>query len=167
MKIKIFTILILLISVSSIFAQGKRRGKSTAGYYQYEAECEGSEMDGSQLVRAFGTGRTKADAKEQAKKAAVYAVIFKGIRLGKPGCSLKPLVFNPNIEEQKQDFFNEFFQDGGKFQDFVTFDDVPARMTVKEKGEGAEKVFGLVLTIKMVPLKKYLTEKGIIPVSVE
>jgi hypothetical protein len=158
-------IVLILISVASIvsFAQGKGEGKSTSAFYQYEAECEGSEMDGSQMVRGFGSGKNFADAKDQAKKNALYAVIFKGIRLGRSGCSVKPLVFNPNALDQNEDYFNDFFRDGGKFESFVSVDDSPKRTKIKEKsGEGREKLFGIIITINMVELKKELTSKGII-----
>ena len=163
MKKTLLSIVILIISSVFTFAQGKRKGQTTASYYQYEVECEGTEGDGSQMVRGFGTGKNFADAKDQAKKNALYGVIFKGIRLGRQGCSMKPLVFNPNAQEQYEDYFNEFFMDGGKFDSFVTVDDSPKRTKVKEKsGEGREKLFGIIVTVKMVALKKELTDKGII-----
>jgi hypothetical protein len=161
-------ILIVLILPFIAFSQGKGKGKSTSAFYQYEIECEGTEMDGSQMVRAFGTGKKFADAKDQAKKNALYGVIFKGVRLGRQGCSMKPLVFNPNAEEEFQDFFFEFFADGGDFENYVTVDDSPKRTKIKEKsGEGREKLFGIIVTVKMVELKKTLISKGIIKKTIE
>ena len=61
-----------------------------ATYQKQEIECLGVEGDGSQTLRVTGTGRNKADAVEQAKKDAVSAVIFKGIRGGLQGCGTPP-----------------------------------------------------------------------------
>ena len=156
--------LFTILSILGFFWQCKstKTKKSTAGFYKYEVECEGSEMDGSQLVRAFGTGKNREDAIEQAKKIAIHAVIFKGVRLGEQGCQMKPLVYNMNAEEEYQDYFNGFFKDGGKFQDFISTKDVPGKTKIKEKGEGREKAFGIIVTVKVPELKKELISKGIV-----
>ena len=51
-----------------------------ATFQKEKIECLGVEGDGSQTLRVTGTGRNITDAKEQAKKDAVMAVIFDGIR---------------------------------------------------------------------------------------
>ena len=43
----------------------------------YQTECISVEQDGSQTLRVFGKGRNRSDAMEQAKKDAVYEVLFK------------------------------------------------------------------------------------------
>ncbi|MBO4743830.1 MAG: hypothetical protein J5533_09395, partial [Bacteroidales bacterium] len=54
----------------------------TAGAFAQETECISKEMDGSLTLRVWGTGRNRTDALEQAKKQAVYEVLFKGITRG-------------------------------------------------------------------------------------
>ena len=44
---------------------------ANAQFEKFETECLGIEGDGSQTLRAWGTGRNRADAVEQAKKNAV------------------------------------------------------------------------------------------------
>ena len=55
---------------------------TTSAYYEYDAECLGVELDGSQTLRIWGVGRNKKDAVEQAKKNAVRTVLFKVIHGG-------------------------------------------------------------------------------------
>jgi len=93
MKKMVFTVLLLMLTSIS-FSQ-----KKTAGYYNYKTECLGVELDGSQTLKAWGNGRNKADAVEQAKKNAVRDVIFKGIIEGKQDCNQKPLVFEINAQK--------------------------------------------------------------------
>ena len=56
---------------------------------------------------------------EAAKRNAVHGIIFKGLAGGK--CINKPaLARNPNLEQEKADFFKSFFANGGKYTKFVT-----------------------------------------------
>lgn len=167
MKYFIVIICSAIVLLSACY-HGRKVGKTTSGYYQYEVECEGTELDGSQMVRGFGNGKNYDDAKNQAKKNALYGVIFKGVRLGKTGCSVKPLLFDPNAYDQNSDYFNEFFKDGGNYSNFVTIRDTPRRSKLKENsGDGSEKLFGIIVTIDIVALKKELMEKGIIKKTIE
>ena len=72
-------------------------------------KCLGVELDGSQTLRVQGYGRNRSDAKEQAMKNAVWAVIFDGIRDGVEGCNTRPLVTEVNAKERYEDYFNLFF----------------------------------------------------------
>ena len=78
-----------------------------AGNYSYETECMGVEGDGSQTVKGWGSGRNREDAVEQAKKNGLSSVLFEGIRSTK-GCNVKPVLFDSNIREKKEDYFNAF-----------------------------------------------------------
>ena len=73
--IKMFSLLCLWV-MANIQVSAKT---TTSAYQQYEPECLGVELDGSQTLRVWGVGSNKKDAVEQAKKDAVRAVIFKGI----------------------------------------------------------------------------------------
>lgn len=93
-----------------------------AGYVSgnYEIECMGTGMDGTQLVKVWGFGTDPEQAAYQARKNAVHAVMFKGINAGKPGCMTRPLVTQPGAEELHREFFNTFFTDGGRYLSFVS-----------------------------------------------
>ena len=72
---------------------------SSAAYANFETRCLGTEQDGSQTLRAWGKGVSKADAIEQAKKNAVADVLFKGIKDNGP-CNTTPLVLEVNARER-------------------------------------------------------------------
>ena len=42
--------------------------KSVSSYHSFESECLGVELDGSETLRAWGRGKNRTDAIEQAKK---------------------------------------------------------------------------------------------------
>ena len=53
--------------------------KSVSSYHSFESECLAVELDGSETLRAWGRGKNRTDAIEQAKKNAVRDVLFKGV----------------------------------------------------------------------------------------
>lgn len=133
---------------------------STSAYYEYEVECLGVELDGSQTLRAWGVGRNKSDAVEQAKKNAVRAVLFKGIRRGLAGCNTKPLIFEVNAEEKYEDYFNVFFLDGGEYSNYVSMKD-EKRVSLFKKDKEKEKSkhfvkYGVTVRVLRADLKKRL-----------
>ncbi len=96
---------------------------SVAAFHTPEVECLGAELDGSQTLRTFGRGNTKKDAIEQARKNAVRAVIFKGIRSGFSECNKLPLIHEVNAEEKYSNYFHAFFKDGGEYTRYVNNED--------------------------------------------
>lgn len=95
--------------------------------------CLGMELDGSETLRVQGYGRNRADAKEQAMKNAVWAVIFDGIIDGAGGCNMRPLVTEANARERYQEYFNRFFADNGPYKQYVSLRDTKKRSGGKVK----------------------------------
>ena len=124
-----------------------------SGYYSFESECLGIELDGSQTLKAWGRGKNRKDAVEQAKKNAVRDVIFKGIRKGSPECNLKPILVEVNAHERHEDYFNAFFADDGPYKDFITNDD---RAPVEKHLAGNDLVCGVTVRVLRSDLKKQL-----------
>jgi len=125
MKNLLTLLVILAISYSDVPAQ--------AIYDRSSIKCIGVELDGSQTLRVLGYGRNRADAKEQAMKNAVWAVIFDGIRDGSQGCNMRPLVTEVNARERYEDYFNIFFADGGEYKKYVSLRDTKKRSATKAK----------------------------------
>ncbi len=100
----------------------------------YETECLNVEQDGSQTLRVWGEGRNRADAMEQAKKNAVYEILFKGVRKGNKGYNLRPLVNTPNAREKHRDYFDTFFLDKGEYRNYVSMKDRKVGSTEKIPG---------------------------------
>ena len=95
--------------------------------------CLGVELDGSQTLRVQGYGRNRTDAREQAMKNAVRAVIFDGIRDGVEGCNMRPLITVANARERYEDYFNRFFADNGDYKQYVSLADTKKRSAEKSK----------------------------------
>ena len=100
-------------------------------YHSFESECLGVELDGSETLRAWGRGKNRTDAIEQAKKNAVRDVLFKGVAAGSRECSVRPLVTEVNAQERYAYYFNDFFRDGGEYLKYVSMEDKKTNSNMK------------------------------------
>lgn len=159
--------LVFIIAMSVVCFTNKMYSQTTtSAYYNYEAECLGVELDGSQTLRVWGEGRNKKDAVEQAKKNAVRIVLFKGIQSGLNGCNTKPVVFEVNAEEKYEDYFNVFFMDGGEFTKYISMKD-EKRVNLFKKDKDKEKSkhfvkYGVTVRVLRSELRKRLIDDNII-----
>ena len=118
---KLLMLFICAMSLFNVYAQ------KNPVYARSSIRCMGVELDGSQTLRVQGYGRNRSDAKEQAMKNAVWAVIFDGIREGAEGCNMRPLVAEVNAKERYEDYFNLFFADNGEYKKYVSLRDTKKR----------------------------------------
>ncbi len=156
MKKKLFIMLLAAMICAPTMAQ-----KRKATYQKQVIECLGVEGDGSQTLRVTGTGRNKSDAKEQAKKDAVMAVIFDGIRGGLNGCDTRPLINDMNARRTYEDYFNAFFTDDGEYEKYVTTEDKKRGSSVKTKNKNFVN-YRLTVRVLRPQLKARLQADGII-----
>ena len=124
---KLLMLFICAMSLFNVYAQ------KNPVYARSSIRCMGVELDGSQTLRVQGYGRNRSDAKEQAMKNAVWAVIFDGIRNGAEGCNMRPLVTEVNAKERYEDYFNLFFADNGEYKKYVSLRDTKKRSGGRSK----------------------------------
>jgi hypothetical protein len=152
----------LAITTTVITSCGSTQMKG-AGNYTYETECMGVEGDGSQTVKGWGSGRNREDAVEQAKKNGLSDVLFKGIRSTK-GCNDKPVLFDVNIREKKEDYFNAFFADQGPYKEFITGEDgsdLHFSVVAGRKKAGDQVTYGVIIRVQRAKLKERMIQDGI------
>ena len=128
---------------------------------QFQTECLGTHQNGSQMLRAWGKGKNKATALENARKTAVFDVIFKGINAGNSECSKKPLLNEVNARERYESFFNSFFAEGGDYMRFSSLVDEKRNSRLKSSSKDMEN-WGAVVTVDRASLRQYLIDEGIL-----
>lgn len=163
MKNQIIYLLLFLCSLSLLVScSTTNKDRKMAGYISgnYEVECMGTGMDGTQLVKVWGFGTNPDKAAYQARKNAIHAVLFKGINAGKPGCMTRPIVTQPGAEDMHKEFFNTFFSDGGRYLNFVSQanDGSVDRVRISSK----EYKVGSVVSVRHAALREELEAAGII-----
>lgn len=127
----------------------------------FETECISVEQDGSQTLRVWGKGRNRSDAIEQAKKDAVYEILFKGVLKGNKGYNLRPLVTEVNARERYQDYFDIFFMDGGEYLKYVSMADKRMGSTKKIKTDTQVR-YCVTVRVLIPELRMRLKEDGIL-----
>ena len=150
-------IITLLVLMSSAYADAQTQ----TIYARSSVRCMGVELDGSQTLRVQGYGRNRLDAKEQAKKNAVWAVIFDGIREGTGGCNMRPLVTEVNAKERYEDYFNLFFADDGPYKEYVSLKDTKYRSGGRSKDKLGH-AYDLTIRVLRAQLKERLKADKII-----
>jgi hypothetical protein len=141
--------------------------KKISGNYNKESECLGLELDGSQTIKAWGTGRGRGDAISQAKKNAVRDVLFNGIRNGKQECNQKPIIFEVNAQEKYEDYFNQFFKDGGIYENFISMKDEPIKGKLKDWEFAVDQIqYGVIVRVLRAELKtQMINDKILLPIN--
>jgi hypothetical protein len=99
---------------------------------------------------------------EQAKKNAVHGVIFKGFASKDRVSGQKPLAANAGIEQERKDYFEPFFANGGKYQQFVSLSNNGAIAPGDRIKVGKEYKIGVVVSVNVAELRKELERTGII-----
>lgn len=157
-------LLTLVILLSSLLSSAQKKEDKRTMEWRYEIECAGIGADGSYLLKVFTYSKKKNLPMEQAKKNAVHAVLFKGF----PGnndtrCyTQKPICTNPNIEFEKKEFFETFFQDGGKYMKYV-YDSSDGNVAAEDRMKvGKEYKVGILISVSKDALRKDMEAAGII-----
>jgi len=164
-KAGILTIVFLAFTLTSSAQLSKKRAaqKDTKAW-KYEIECVGIGKPGTKVIKVWSYSNKASVAKMQAKKNAVHGIIFKGYTGGGRGCtSQKPLATDPNVEQQKEEFFDNFFNiNGGKYMKFVAISGDSTPEVIKVKIKGFKYKVGIVVTVMTNNLRKNLEAAGVV-----
>ena len=153
---------VFVIGISLILLSGCASKKiTTAAFHNYNTECMGKSMDGSQTVRVWASGRNRANAIEQAKKRAVYDVVFTGITSGSGECNAYPVIDEANARKKYEEYFDTFFADGGAYRQYVTTVNQKKSSVDKLQGDGTV-MFGIIVSVNRSALYQRFVSDNII-----
>lgn len=123
--------------------------------------CISQELNGSITVRVWGKGVNLVDAIAQARKNAVYEVIFNGIRNGNSAYTQRPLIVEANAREKYSAYFDSFFADGGDYVKYYSKEDHRWNSRVVKRGKNQVSTC-VTLTILRPELQTRLASDGLI-----
>ncbi|MBO4380140.1 MAG: hypothetical protein J5784_03975 [Muribaculaceae bacterium] len=127
----------------------------------FQTTCLGSSMDGTVRLQAWGTGATRAEAIENAKRNAVRDIIFNGIKSGSSECNHNPLIYEVNAREKYENYFNAFFVNGGAYTLYTSL--ASETLTSRSKAKGnVQQNYGVVVTVNRAALQQRLIQDGVI-----
>ncbi|HON70014.1 MAG TPA: hypothetical protein PL153_03030, partial [Tenuifilum sp.] len=116
-----FTVAVLaMVMVLPTNAQTRKERKILwNSQYNYEIEPVGVGQDGTKVFKVWGYGKDVGAAVMNAKEAAVAACIFKGLPGGGGSAPTPPICSQPNAEQIHADYFEKFFEVGGKYLQYI------------------------------------------------
>ena len=80
-------------------------------------------MDGSCVIRVSAKDRNAAKSMLEARKMAVYEVVFNGVPSATATVnSLKPLILEVNAKDKYQGWFNNFIS-SGEYKKYISVED--------------------------------------------
>ncbi|MCX6184138.1 MAG: hypothetical protein NTX74_03635 [Flavobacterium sp.] len=162
MKQVVFTLLAVVAFAFNANAQAKKKADKDTKNWRYEIEAVQQGVAGTYLIKVWSYSKKPDVAIDQAKKNAVHGIIFRGYAGTDRVPGQSPLTNNPNIEEEKADFFDAFFADGGKYMKFVSLTNDGAVAAEDRMKVGKEYKIGVLISVRKEELRKDLENAGII-----
>jgi len=157
-KLGILTLAVIIVSCST----SKQTAEKYTKQWRYEIEPVAVGTKGSYLIKVWSYSKNQSVAAEQAKKNAVHGVVFRGFA-GMNGVSRKPpLANNPNLENEKKEFFDPFFANGGKYMKYVSITNDGSIGAKDRLKVGKEYKIGVIVSVAVDDLRKDLEDAGII-----
>ena len=129
--------------------------------YNIEIMTLGVGQDGTKLVKAWANARKPELALIQAEKNAVAAAIFKGLPGGSGSAPTPAICPDQNKLEKNTAFFENFFETGGKYLQFITLtnDGMPGGKDRIRMSRGYK--VGVKATLAYDNLREYLEKEGL------
>lgn len=161
-KIFIATVLIALTFIAC-----KSKIKTVSGqfdYSDYETECVSLDRTGVQTVKAWGLGRTEKEAILNARRRAVDDILFMGIRGGNSGCSVRPIISNPNIRRDQSQYFYAFFAENGSFERYAGIPEenwLRQKLNINKKNND-NRAYEIIIEVDVEGLKAHMKRDRII-----
>lgn len=117
MKIRLLVLVALAVVLTGC---GVTRSTS---FYDHKPQLIRSEMDGSCVIRVSAKDRNAAKSMLEARKMAVYEVVFNGVPSATATVnSLKPLILEVNAKDKYQGWFNNFIS-SGEYKKYISVED--------------------------------------------
>ena len=162
-KLFLFSFLFSFVNLS--FGQSgrdQRKANIATEEWRYELSCKGTGgSDNSYLIDVVSYLRDDKLSINQSKKNAVHGIIFKGVFGNSVGCQTKPaLTKNANLFDEKREYFDAFFADGGTFSKFVILP--TGRPDKVDQVTKTEYRVNMTAQVNVIALREQLETDGII-----
>lgn len=162
-KVNFFSVIFFLLGFQLVsYSQAGKKAEKDTREWRYEIEAVQQGVQGTYLIKVWSYSKKADVAIEQAKKNAVHGIIFKGYAGTSTVPGQKALSSNTNLEQEKADFFDPFFADGGKYMKFVSVSNDGAVDAGDRMKVGKEYKIGVVVSLNVSALRKDLEDAGII-----
>ena len=152
----LFSALFLILPDAVGQSRKKNKEDENTRSWRYEIEGVQTGVQGTYLIKVWTYSKKPDLAIEQAKKNAVHGIIFRGFDGNGRVAGKKALAQNPNLEEEKSDFFRLFFGEGGKYMKYISLTNDGAVAAEDRMKVGKEYKIGVIVSVNVDGLRKDL-----------
>lgn len=159
---KIAFYLFMTVAVALCLCSCKSKEKLVADYNATIVEIG---AQGTAVIKAWGISSSIKNAKEEAKRNAVRAILFNGFpsSANVNSTDLRPMITDPNAEQIHKEYFEQFFKKDGKYLQFVQFADETGKIATGDMvRKGSQYKVGMVVIVNKNNLRRELENAGII-----
>lgn len=150
MSFKKTTLILALFSITTLCFGQKSKN---ASYYSYKNECLEDKLDGNYIIKGWGTGSTKSEAIDQAKRNVLNDVLINGIS---KGCNLLPLILDLNAKTKYKNYIYSFFN--SDYKEFIEVENSPKSLKKSKK----QTTYGIKLKVNRQALRQKLITDNIL-----
>jgi hypothetical protein len=160
-------VLVAMLATNTAFAglksKQKKADKQTAAW-NYEVDNIGKNVSGNYLLKVWSYSKSTFVAEEQCKKNAIHAIIFQGAPENKEKRvrHLRPLLLDPTMEAKHEEFFKNFFAEGGEYKRFARLSNNGFADVIRYGKKDKKYKVGVVVMVETAALRKYLEKSGVI-----
>ena len=145
--------LFFVIFCFSLHAQSDPNG------YNYEVQFLRTGVQGTELFKVYTYCKKEKDCFEEAKAAAIKAILFKGI----PGSGyVRPMISEVGAEDKFRDYFKEFFKEGGKYLNYVSISNDGSISEDDRMKVGKKLKIGVIILVQKANLLREMESAGIV-----
>lgn len=154
-------LMLLAVASTTVSAQVDQKARKVDGARwlagSYEVSCDRTGSEGTILFTVFSIEKNEQAALREARRNAVRAVVFRGIRTER--CSEDPLVRPDALTAAADAYFDTFFAEGGQYLGYVEYagDEVESRVKV-----GKQVKIGSTVIVQRTRLRQDLERAGIV-----
>jgi len=124
-----------------------------SSYYSYKNKCLENKLDGNYIIQGWGSGSTKSEAIDQAKRNVLNDILVNGIQ---KGCQILPLIIEINAETKYKNYIYSFFNTN--YDDFIKIENSPKSVKKSKK----QTTYGVKLKVNRYALRNKLIIDNII-----
>ena len=136
--------------------------KKSQANYDFKSKVLSTNYDGTYVIRTQVRARNAAIAFTDAQRKAVQEVIFDGVDAASNGVeALKPILFDMNARHKYEDYFAEFFRDGGEWTKYASLADKRTGTTTYKRN-GVQSIETVTVTVDRKALRERLIADGIL-----
>jgi hypothetical protein len=151
---KIIFLVAIIISIASCKSKLKPRELGNYVYKTASVDVRNNQI----LVTAWGKGTSEGEALAEAKRNAIYDILYKGILDGNPSVRFPAIFLKNNSEASNSSFNAQFFSKDGQYLKYTSLYDTAISQKRRKKIRKSSRVLNSAIEYQILVDRNKLIE---------